>query len=103
MSRVVAVDVDGVLVSFLDGFARAIADHHTYRDLPPLEGAVEALRILKDEGYEVHAAPFVPTRGWIRSGDEQFPDVSSSHTHEAHSLYDVVRYWVADTHHQLGA
>lgn len=192
--HVVAVDVDGVLVSFLHGFERAfeavlgrpairvtmhwdldaayqitkedvaaiwayIRKAHLYRELPPLEGAFEAVRQLEDAGYEVHAvtaidpvfeadrlenlaslgfnpkslhsvgfgsktpalqllrpaffaddqvkhlhaAPFVPNRVWIRSGDEQFPGDLHRHTHEAHSLHEFVQHWLDDRHHHLEA
>lgn len=98
-SKVIAVDVDDVLVEFLPGFERAaeaalgrpvsrkskawaldvayemtpaelaavwqaVTDMRIYRDLPPLPGSFEALRLLYDAGFEVHAVTAIQEKYW---------------------------------------
>ena len=43
----------GITAAELDAVWRAVASMRIYRDLPPLPGAFEALRMLDDAGYEV--------------------------------------------------
>lgn len=191
-SSTVVLDVDGVLLSFLDGFERAFAAvlgrparrhtmqfrldlaygispeeltavwdyierQHIYRELPLLPGAALAVQMLRDAGCtlhyvtailpkftadrqanladlgllpaglhavghqaktdtlarlqpimfaddqvkHLHAAPFVPTRVWIHTVDEQFPEPAGRHTHEAPSLLAFVEHWLSGRDQQL--
>lgn len=69
-----ALDVAyGISAAELDAVWRAVAAMHIYRDLPPLPGAFEALRMLDDAGYEVHAVTAIEPQYW----DDRYENLSA--------------------------